>query len=115
MMERCPPYLVLELICIDTVTLANAQKQDISLARYRTAAVEKKDVFKSLVGYFWENNLLMWKRIPVSSECEADTVFQIVLPTQFRSQVLALPHDHSCSGHLGIMKTYPLIIYVGPV
>ncbi|MGL5371752.1 MAG: integrase zinc binding domain-containing protein, partial [Plesiomonas shigelloides] len=93
-------------LAIDRVTLANVQKHDNSLARCRAAVVKKEDVFIKPVAYFWDDGLLMRKRTAVISECEVDAVYQIVVPTQFRSHVLMLAHDHSLSGHLGITKTY---------
>ncbi len=90
------------------VTLASAQKHDGSLARCR-AAVVKKDVFEKPVA-FCDDGLLMRKRTPATSECEADAVYQIGVPTQSRSHVLMLAHDHSFSGHLGIKKTYYRIL-----
>ncbi len=97
-------------LSIDRVTLASAQKHDGSLARCRAAVVKKDDVFEKPVAYFYDDGLLMRKRTPATSECEADAVYQIVVPTQFRSHVLMLAHDHSFSGHLGIIKTYYRIL-----
>ncbi len=97
-------------LTIDRVTLASAQKHDDSLTRCRAAVVKKEDVFEKPIAYFWDDGLLMRKRTPVTSECEADAVYQIVVPTQFHSHVLMLAHDHSFSGHLGITKTYYRIL-----
>ncbi len=68
-------------------------------------------MFEKPVAYFCDDGLLMRKRTPATSECEADAVYQIVVPTQFRSHVLMLAHDHSFSGHLGIKK-HTIAFYV---
>ncbi len=62
-------------------------------------------MFEKPVAYFCDDRLLMRKRTPATSECKADAVNQIVVPTQFCSHVLMLAHDHSFSDHLGIKKT----------
>lgn len=110
-LSRCPPGAEIDLnSTIDRITLVNVQKYDHSLARCRAAGVKNKDIFKRPVAYFWDDGLLMRKRTPVFSEYEADAVYQIVVPAQFRTHVLMLAHDHSLSGHLGITKTYHCIL-----
>uniref|UniRef100_A0A4W5LNZ8 Gypsy retrotransposon integrase-like protein 1 n=1 Tax=Hucho hucho TaxID=62062 RepID=A0A4W5LNZ8_9TELE len=39
-----------------------------------------------------------------------NAVYQIVIPTAFRQNVLSLAHDHQWSGHLGITKTYDRVL-----
>lgn len=36
-------------------------------------------------------------------------VYQIVLPTGYRTPIMRLAHEHLCSGHLGVTKTYARI------
>lgn len=33
-------------------------------------------------------------------------VYQVMVPTVYRGQILALAHDNEWSGHLGVTKTY---------
>ena len=60
------------------------------------------------VGYLVKENILMRKWSP--TECDngkkGETVYQIVVPTIHRREVLGLTHDFPMSGHLGIHKTY---------
>lgn len=44
----------------------------------------------------------MWS--PDSSELSV--VNQVVVPKEYRLQVLSLAHDSSLAGHLGVKKTY---------
>uniref|UniRef100_A0AAQ4S121 Gypsy retrotransposon integrase-like protein 1 n=2 Tax=Gasterosteus aculeatus aculeatus TaxID=481459 RepID=A0AAQ4S121_GASAC len=54
-----------------------------------------------------ENGLLMRKWCSdVADGAEWTSVYQIVIPSCYRQQVLSLAHDHDLSGHLGIKKTY---------
>ena len=61
---------------------------------------------KVSVGYLIKDNILM--RIWSPTECDngekGKTVYQIVVPTVHRREVLELAHDLPVSGHLGILK-----------
>ena len=63
---------------------------------------------KVSVGYLIKDNILMRKRSP--TECEnsekGETVYQIVVPTVHRREVLELAHELKMSGHLGVRKTF---------
>lgn len=41
----------------------------------------------------------------VEGDNEWNTVFQIVVPKEYRQQVLSLAHDNLFAAHLGITKT----------
>lgn len=60
------------------------------------------------VSYLIDNGVLLRKWIHLLSDL--NTIFQIVVPSTYRSQVLALAHDSQWSGHLGITKTYQHIL-----
>ncbi|KAL1275958.1 hypothetical protein QQF64_035581 [Cirrhinus molitorella] len=87
--------------------LIAAQKSDVSLSKCISAAADRTQVSDEPVGYCWDNGVLMrwWK--PTDSDCEG--VYQIVLPTDYRTQILKLAHEHICSGHLGVTKTHDRI------
>lgn len=58
------------------------------------------------VAYFIENQVLMGKWSPPSPTDGRLDVFQVVVPCSLRNKVLNLAHDHPCSGHAGVCKTY---------
>lgn len=95
---------------IDRASLITEQRQDVSLSRCRMLAVEKDDLDKRPIAYFWDDGLLMRKWSSVACEGECNSVYQIVVPMNSRSHVLTLAHDHNFSGHLGITKTYKRIL-----
>ena len=63
-------------------------------------------------GYLINDNILMRKWPP--TECgnseKGETVYQIVVPTVHRREVLELAHDLPMSGHLGIRKTHNRVL-----
>lgn len=87
--------------------LIAAQKSDLTLSKCISAAGDKTRISNESVGYFWDEKVLMrwWK----PSNSESDRVYQIVLPTGYRYQIMQLAHEHLCSGHLGVTKTYDRI------
>lgn len=83
--------------------LSKAQRDDGTL-------VKCFDAVSNLQGdtsYFIEDGLLMRKWQPrVVDDAECSTIYQVVVPTEYRAHVLSLAHDHVMSGHLGVTKTY---------
>ena len=69
-------------------------------------AVTPVEAEKVSVGYLIKDNILMRKWSP--TECDnsekGETVYQIVVPTVHRREVLELAHDLPVSGHLGVRK-----------
>lgn len=59
-------------------------------------------------GYFLRNRLLVRKWVPVSEDGVKNYVFQIEVPTKFRSLILRVSHDEC--GHFGVWKTYHNIL-----
>ena len=82
-------------------------------------ALTPAEAEKVSVGYLIKDNILMRKWSP--TECDngekGETVYQIVVPTVHRREVLELTHDLPMSGHLGIRKTYNRVynIFIGLV
>lgn len=63
------------------------------------------------VSFLIKDGLLMRRwRTHDSVEKEWNMIYQVVVPTIFRQQVLSLAHDHALAGHLGITKTYNRIL-----
>ena len=67
---------------------------------------------KVSVGYLIKDNILMRKWSP--TECDngekGGTVYQIVVPTVHRREVLELANDLPMSGHLGVRKTHNRVL-----
>lgn len=83
------------------------QKSDVTLNKCISAAADRTKISDAPVGYFWDDGVLMrwWQ----PSDRERDGAYQIVLPVGYRTQIMKLAHDHICSGHLGVTKTYDRI------
>lgn len=91
---------------VNRTQLATEQRSDPSLATCIGGTVDKAVIPQIAMGYFWDDDILMrWWR-PRAMDAEFLTVFQIVLPEAYRNQILKLAHEHVCSGHLGVTKTY---------
>ena len=60
--------------------------------------------------YFLEKGVLMRKWNAHGKENKWGSVYQVVLPTRFRQQVLSLAHDFAWSGHVGVTKTYDHVL-----
>lgn len=85
--------------------LAAGQKLDPTLVNCISAAVDSCNLLLTRVGYFWDNGILMRKWCP-----KWRTVYQIVLPFNYRSHVLKLAHENVLAGHLGVTKTFQRLV-----
>lgn len=92
---------------IDREMLIKAQQSDSTLVQCWSSAVSDDKQFGS-VCFFVENGVLMRKWAPDSTEW--NTVTQVVVPVEYRPQVLRLAHDSVAGGHLGVKKTYLKIL-----
>lgn len=86
--------------------LVAAQQSDCSLAKCVSAAQSEEGASQT-VSFLYDDCVLLRKWVSVAG-MECDAVRQVVVPTEFRSQVLSLAHDHALSGHLGIKKNIQL-------
>lgn len=86
--------------------LVAAQRADPSLVKCIKSAENNTYASSAGVIYFWEEDLLMRRWKPQQEELTWQEVRQIVLPFDYRQQVLRLAHESLLSGHLGITKTY---------
>uniref|UniRef100_A0A3B3Q649 Gypsy retrotransposon integrase-like protein 1 n=1 Tax=Paramormyrops kingsleyae TaxID=1676925 RepID=A0A3B3Q649_9TELE len=96
----------LSMFPLERAQLAFAQKDDVSLSRCISSAVDLSELPQHPVAYFFDGDVLMRKWTPANSEHEWSSVFQVVVPKPLRQHVLNIAHDHSMSGHLGVRKTY---------
>lgn len=110
-------YVGSKIGCSDSLKLSitreqivTEQRNDPSLSKCLASAVDSMAMKEINSTYFMEDGLLMRKWCPDVSDSEYNAVFQIVVPTVYRQQVLFLAHDHQLSGHLGITKTYNRIL-----
>ncbi|CAL9707779.1 unnamed protein product [Knipowitschia caucasica] len=92
--------------------LIDNQKSDVSLARLFDEAVKSEGADSMSTGYFIRDGILMrkWTPLNVSPIEEWSVVTQIVVPSQFRAEILNLAHDNPLAGHLGVRKTYDRIL-----
>lgn len=86
--------------------LIAAQTSDPSLATCIDSVVDIMQVPEAKVAYYWEDGVLMRKWKPEPYDSNWQEVHQIVLPFDYRSQVLHLAHESTLSGHLGVTKTF---------
>lgn len=87
--------------------LTKAQMSDPSLTSCLSSVVAAEEDSKP-VRFFLDNGVLMRRWSPDSSEMCA--VNQVVVPTDYRAQILSLAHDSSLAGHLGVKKTYHRVL-----
>lgn len=98
---------------------------DITVPREHLKAEQRKDpslsplfeessenVSEMASGYFLKDGVLMrkWCSPSVPLQDEWCHVFQVVVPTMFRSEILKMAHDGTMAGHLGVNKTYDRIL-----
>ena len=85
-----------------------AQKSDSSLSSLWEQVVPRHQVGDVARGYFVHEELLVRKWVPCVDDMVGVPVFQVVVPQEFRSQVLRTAHDES--GHFGVRKTYLYVL-----
>ena len=97
---------------ISRQNLIEDQSSDKELLDLFKIALTPVEAEKVSVGYLIKDNILMRKWSP--TECDnsekGETVYQIVVPTVHRREVLELAHDLPMSGHLGVRKTHNRIL-----
>ena len=88
---------------ISRKNLFEEQSNDKELLDLFKIALTPEEAEKVSVGYLIKDNILMRKWLP--TECDdgekGETVYQIMVPTVHRREVLELAHDLPMSGHLG--------------
>ena len=87
------------------------QSKDKELLDLFKIALTPVEAEKFSVGYLIKDDILMRKWSPTACDNEkGETVYQIVVPTVHRREVLELAHDLPVSGHLGVRKTYNRVL-----
>ncbi|XP_049340179.1 uncharacterized protein LOC125804771 [Astyanax mexicanus] len=95
---------------VDRAELVSAQEADPSLAKCRSAVVDSAQIPANPVAFYLHGSVLMRKWAPSTESKDWNSVYQVVVPEQYRAFVLNLAHDHVMAGHLGINKTYTRIL-----
>ena len=91
--------------------LSKEQHTDPEILPLLEKAFDKKEIDQVPVCFYVKNGILMRKWRPdVSAEDEWTVNHQIVVPKDYRREILNLAHDTPMSGHLGINKTYHKIL-----
>ncbi|XP_073721213.1 uncharacterized protein [Misgurnus anguillicaudatus] len=92
--------------------LIHEQKQDPTLASLFEDVVLEEALLDVASGYFVSDGVLMrkWTDPKMSSQDDWSSVFQVVVPAVYRSDILYLAHDHCLSGHLGVKKTLDRVL-----
>ena len=88
------------------------QSKDKELLDLFKIALTPVEAEKVSVGYLIKDDILMRKWSPTACDNneKGETVYQIVVPTVHRREVLELAHDLPVSGHLGVRKTYNRVL-----
>ena len=87
------------------------QSKDKELLDLFKIALTPVEAEKVSVGYLIKDDILMRKWSPTACDnVKGETVYQIVVPTVHRQEVLELEHDLPVSGHLGVRKTYNRVL-----
>ena len=97
---------------ISRQNLIEEQSNDKELLDLFKIALTPVEAEKVSVGYLIKDNILMrkWSPSEYDNGEKGETVYQIVVPTVHRREVLELAHNLPMSGHLGIRKTYNRVL-----
>ena len=89
------------------------QSKDKELLDLFKIALTPVEAEKVSVGYLIKGDILMrkWSPTACDNNKKGETVYQIVVPTVHRREVLELAHDLPMSGHLGVRKTHNRIFF----
>ena len=89
-----------------------AQSKDPELVVLGKGAVSETEAATLPACYFYQSGVLLRKWRPPDAPVDEDwrVVYQIVVPTVYREEILSLAHDSPMSGHLGVNKTYDRIL-----
>ena len=99
-------------LVISRQNLIVEQSKDKELLDLFKIALTPVEAEKVSVGYLIKDDILMRKWSPTACDNneKGETVYQIVVPTVHRREVLELAHDLPVSGHLGVRKTYNRVL-----
>lgn len=88
-----------------------AQKDDSTLTKCFSAVISSEAAGEKNTAYFMDDGLLMRRWCSkVEEDLDWNVIYQVVVPSKYRSYVFCLAHEHLLSGHLGVTKTYHRIL-----
>ena len=92
--------------------LISEQSKDTDLVTLFNQAHTETETSSLAVCYFIKSGVLMrkWRPPDVPADNEWKVLYQIVVPSGYRSHILSLAHDIPMSGHLGVTKTCDRIL-----
>ena len=88
-----------------------AQGKDSEIGKLKEGAKDIKELETMATGYYLKDELLMrkWRGKETDDETCSE-VHQIVVPTEYRKDILHMAHDSPYAGHLGVQKTFDRIL-----
>lgn len=104
------PQLGDVLSSITSERLIEWQKEDVSLNKCFDSVVSFENAKVQETAYLVDAGVLMRKWTAHKTGEDWDTVWQVVVPSPLRQQVLSLAHNPAWSGHLGVTKTYNRVL-----
>ncbi len=104
------PQLGDVLSSITSERLIEWQKEDVSLNKCFDSVVSLEKAKVQETAYLVDAGVLMRKWTAHKTGEDWDTVWQVVVPSPLRQQVLSLAHNPAWSGHLGVTKTYNRVL-----
>lgn len=87
-----------------------AQRADPTLQKCFAVVVSADSARNERVSYVIDNGMLLRRWSPIPPDLDWSVVFQLVVPSSYRSQVLTMAHESQWCGHLGVTKTYQHIL-----
>ncbi|KAK0145216.1 Retrovirus-related Pol polyprotein from transposon 412 [Merluccius polli] len=79
------------------------QEEDLSLKELFQQVRPSDELESAVPGYFLEDGLLVRKWVPQSDSFVGDAIFQVVVPTRLRPEILHTAHN--TAGHSGVLLT----------
>ena len=92
--------------------LIKDQMQDPELKILANNCLTEEESYELPVCYFLKDGVLMrkWRPSTTPVDDEWENVYQIVMPKQYRIEIIKTAHSQRASGHFGVTKTYNKII-----
>ena len=111
--DHCPSSLVEEGRDIRSRSqLSKEQHKDPEISPLFQKAVSETDLTQDPICFYINNGILMrkWRSPEIPADDEWAVNHQIMVPKNYRSEILSLAHETPMSGHLGVNKTYHKIL-----
>ncbi len=92
--------------------LIDLQRNDQEIAKFHKRVIALDDAHHEQVCFYMNHGVLMRKWRPIDSPLDEEwnEIHQIVIPPEYREEILNLGHDCPLAGHLGVKKTKEKIL-----